>query len=154
MLSESVAIEKISKYCAYQERSQWEVRNKLLELGIRGLELENIIALLIEENFLNELRFAEAIARGKFYQKKWGKIKIKALLKQHQISDYCIKKALSQIPNEEYYETLIQLGQKKIAQIRSTTSNKYILLQKCATYLLQKGYETNLIHELVLNEIK
>ena len=80
-MKNSSALEKIKYYCAYQERSHNEVRSKLLELEIYGNELENYISVLIDENYLNEERYACAIARGKFYYKQWGRQKILQALK-------------------------------------------------------------------------
>ncbi len=73
------AIQRIRHYCAYQERAQQEVRDKLYELGMTMDEVEEIMSDLIAENFLNEERFALQFAGGHFRIKGWGKVKI-----QHQ----------------------------------------------------------------------
>jgi regulatory protein len=86
-------LEKLKHFCAYQERSHKDIRSKLLELKIYGNELENYIAILIEENFLNEERFAKLYAGGKFRMKHWGRVKIRYGLKQHLVSEYCLKQA-------------------------------------------------------------
>ena len=83
---------KAEAYCAYQERSQYEVRGKLISLGMRNQELEEIILHLIETNFLNEERFAKAYAQGKLRVKGWGKNKIKQGLLFKQVSTPLIKK--------------------------------------------------------------
>ena len=89
-----LALLKMQSWCAYQERCQHDARNKLYELGLWPEAVENIIVKLIEENFINEERFAIQFAKGKFNIKKWGRIKIKQELKQKRVSDYCLKKAL------------------------------------------------------------
>ena len=91
---EKVALAKAEHYCAYQDRAQQEVRDKLYEWGMVPASVENIIVKLIEGNFLNEERFAKAYARGKFNQKGWGRIKIKQGLKFKKVPDVLIKKAL------------------------------------------------------------
>src|SRR5690606_17889250 len=96
-LTRKQAIEKMEHYCAYQERSQQEVRDKLYSLGLRSADIEEIIADLIQNNFLNEERFAAAYAQGKFRMKSWGKLKIKQGLKLKRVSDKLIVKALNQI---------------------------------------------------------
>ena len=103
---EKTAFAKAEHYCAYQERSQQEVRDKLYEWGLYPSVIENIIVQLIAGNFLNEERFALAYATGKFRQKGWGKIKIKQGLKFKRVSDPLIKKALKSINEDDYWQML------------------------------------------------
>lgn len=138
-------LEKIKHYCAYSERCHSEVRHKLLALKVYGSELENIMTVLIEENFLNEERYACAVARGKFNLKKWGRNKIRYYLKSKNISDYLVKKALEQIDDDLYLETLADLAEKKITEL-SGEKNAFARSQKAANYLLQKGYENDMIY--------
>ncbi len=70
------ALIKAESYCAYQERCQQEVRDKLYSWGLHEVQVENVIAELIASNFINEERFAKAYAGGKFRIKKWGRVKI------------------------------------------------------------------------------
>ena len=100
------ALKKAYKFCAYQERNQQEIRDKLYEWGLHKQDVEQIISQLISEGFINEERFAIAYAGGKFRIKHWGKIKIKLALKQKNISEYCINKALREINNRDYQKTL------------------------------------------------
>src|SRR3954468_25072028 len=102
-------LNKIRKYCAYQERSQQEVRDKLYALGLHRREVEQIISQLVTENYLNEERFAIAYAGGKFRMKQWGRNKIKAALQQKKVSDYCIRKALNEINEKDYRKALGKL---------------------------------------------
>lgn len=132
---------KSAKYCALQERSQQQVRDKLYEWGLYGDEVEEVISYLITENFLNEERFAVAYASGHFRMKKWGKIKIKQGLEQKKISSYCIKKALDAIDSAEYEEAIGQVLLKKYKTLKD--SNLYIRKQKAVKYMLQKGYEAD-----------
>ncbi len=138
----------IVRYCKYQERCHTEVRNKLYELGCTTPEVEQQIAKLIEIDVLNEERFARAFARGKFRMKQWGREKIRMELKQRKISDYCIKKAMTEINPEDYDNTLRKLAIKKTTEIkgdRSIPSRK----GKLYRYLLQKGFERDLAMDLV-----
>ncbi|MEY4876748.1 MAG: hypothetical protein RL708_1897 [Bacteroidota bacterium] len=139
---------KIEHYCAYQERCQQEVRNKLYELGGYTKDIEQLIAELIEKNFLNEERFAKAYAGGKFRIKHWGKIKIIQALKFRYISDYCIKIALRQIDEDDYLLTLQQLIEKKNPNYLHCTPMQK---QSIAKYAMSKGFEPNLIWN-VLNK--
>jgi regulatory protein len=92
IIDEQAAYAKAEHYCAYQERSQQEVRDKLYEWDLKPAEVENIIIRLIENNYVNEERFAKAYVRGKFNQKGWGRIKIKQGLKQKRVPDGLIKR--------------------------------------------------------------
>ena len=134
-------------YCAYQERSQQEVRDKLYEYGLRPDEVESLIAELIGENFLNEERFAKAYAGGKFRTKKWGRHKILQGLKQHRISDYCQRKGLAEIDPEEYYEALLELVRKKKEALHE--KDLFTLKSKLARFVIGKGYEQDLVWEAI-----
>ncbi len=145
------AFKKAASYCAYQERNQQEVRDKLYSYGLYPEEVEGLISKLVEDNYLNEERFALAYAGGKFRMKSWGKIKIRYELKQKRISDYCIKKALLSIDEEAYQNTLLALYQ----QIRKKTGKeKNIFKRKGAirAWLLRKGYESDLISDLMKHD--
>lgn len=145
------ALKKAESYCAYQERSQQEVRDKIYSWGLHSVDVENIVSILISSGFLKEERFAVAFAGGKFRIKQWGKTKIKYELKLRQIGDYNIKKALSQIEEEDYLKTLQKLAAEKLATLKSE-KNIFIRKSKLQNYLVGKGYEFNLIGE-ILNKI-
>ena len=146
-LTPDAALEQLRSYCAYQDRCHQEVRTRLLEYQVYGDDLEQIIAELIEERFLDEERFAKSFARGKFRIKKWGKMKIVRELKSKQISPYCIKKGMAEIDPEEYYTTLLDLIEKKHATLRET--DYYKQRQKLTEHAMRKGFEYELIAEAV-----
>lgn len=138
---------KMQSWCAYQERCQQDARNKLYELGLRPEAVENIIVKLLEDNFLNEERFATSYARGKFTIKKWGRIKIKQELKQKRVGDYCLKKAMLQIDETEYIATLKRLMENKRKLIKEKSPIK--LNYKLMNYALSKGYEKDLVFDVL-----
>ncbi|MEP6583680.1 MAG: regulatory protein RecX [Ginsengibacter sp.] len=144
------AIPKIKHYCDYQERCHAEVRDKLYSYGLHKNEVEPIISLLISENYLNEERFAILYAGGKFRMNQWGKIKIKHALKFKQVSDYCIKKALKEIDETSYQKCFHKLADQKLKALR-TEKNIFVKKRKLQDYLLQKGYENNIINEMLKN---
>jgi len=144
------AVPKIKQYCAYQERCHAEVRDKLYSFGLRKSEVEEIISSLITENYLNEERFAIHFAGGKFRMKQWGKIKIKQALKFKQVSDYCIRKALKEIDSREYEKTFQKLATQKLKTLKSER-NVFIKKRKLQDFLLQKGFENEMIREAVNN---
>ena len=141
----------ISRFCNYQERCHKEARHKLYELGCNAAEVEQHITALIEAGLLNEQRYATAIVRGKFRLKGWGRNKIIQHLKASQISIFCIKEALKGIEEEEYHKSLVRIAEKKIDELRGEKKPAMRRL-KVYRYLLQKGYEGNLINE-VLSEL-
>ena|SRR5687767_422468 len=143
-LTKEQALQKLKHFCAYQERCHSEVREKLYNLGIWKKDHDEIIASLIEENYLNEERFAIAYAGGKFRIKQWGRVKIKYELKQKDVSEYCIKKALKQIDEDEYIAVLNKLVTKKYAGLKK---DQYLVRKKKTTdHLIRKGFEAGLIN--------
>ncbi len=142
-LTPGQALQKLRHYCAYQERCHSEVKEKLYSLGVFKKGLDGIIATLIEEGYLDEERFALAFAGGKFRIKQWGRVKIKYELKQKQVSDYSINKALKQINEKEYVAVLKKLAEDKYASLK----NEQPLMRKKKTmdYLLQKGFEGEMV---------
>lgn len=134
-------------YCAYQERCHIEVRQKLQSMGMIPLAADTIINRLIEDNYLNETRFAMAFARGKFNIKKWGKQRITRELKMRDISTFNIKAALQQISEVDYQNKLWELAEKRCAAI--TETNVFKKKKKLADYLLYRGWESHLVYEVV-----
>ncbi len=147
-LSKEQALPKIKQYCTYQERCHAEVKEKLYAFGLYKKDVEQLMSQLIEENYLNEERFAIQYAGGKFRMNQWGRIKIKYALKQKQVSDYCIKKALKEINESDYKKTLQKLAEKKLKMLKTET-NIFIKKKRLQDYLQQKGYEGELVRELV-----
>lgn len=146
-LTKEQALQKLKQYCSYQERSHYEVKQKLWDLGVRRAEHDEIISALIEEDYLNEERFAKAFAGGKFRMKDWGRKKIYYALKEKQVSEYNIKKAMKEIDDEEYKKILQDLGEKKYALLKD---EQYLVRKKkTMDYLLQKGYEADLVTRVV-----
>ena len=143
------ALLKLQRYCAYQERCHSEVRQKLIDLKVFGDDLEYIITELIKTDFLNEQRYAEIYAGGKFRIKKWGKQKIKSHLKAKGVSDYCIRKGLEKIEDDEYIQCLILLIDKYKAERKNNNWSDSELQNKCIKYCLRKGYEYTLIKSKV-----
>ena len=146
-LTPGQALTKAESTCAYQERCQQEMRDKLYEWGLYSTDVENIIAKLITDNFLNEERFAKAYAGGKFRIKKWGRVKIKIELKKRKISDYCIKKAMQEIDDKDYIKTIKDLIDKKSKEIKG--GKDYIRKYKIAKYIASRGFEQDLIWDVL-----
>ena len=147
-LSREQALQKLRQYCAYQERCHAEVKEKLYNFGLHRNEVDESIAQLIEENYLNEERFATHFAGGKFRMKRWGRVKIRYALKQKQISDYCIKKAMKAIDEDAYAASLQQLSEEKWKSLKSE-KNKFVKMRKTRDFLLQRGYENDLVNEAI-----
>lgn len=142
---------KLMQFCAYRDRSHKEVEEKLKELRMIPVACEQIIMKLMLEGFLNEERFARSFVRGKFRIKKWGRNKIKQELKIREISAPIIKLAFTEIEDEIYISTLQELAEKKLNLINEVNPIKR--KKKLIAYLLQKGYEPQLIYDVSNNLI-
>jgi regulatory protein len=142
------AWEKARHFCAYQEGNHQEVKEKLYSFGLYQEEVEQLMSKLIEENFLNEERFALAYAGGKFRMNHWGRIKITHALREKQLSAYCIRMAISAIDEDQYLRRLHQLAATKQQELKHRYQG-WQLNQKIFQYLLQKGYEKELIKNCI-----
>ena len=141
------ATRKLEGYCAYQDRCHKEVISKLREMNMIPQAIDLIVGHLIQENFLNEERFARSFARGKFKIKKWGKNRIVNELKHRDISKYNITMALKEIESKEYLNTFNVLAKKRLSEIREKDLQKR--RKKLADYLLYRGWESGMVYEKV-----
>ncbi|MBS1919841.1 MAG: RecX family transcriptional regulator [Bacteroidetes bacterium] len=142
-LTREQALQKLKHFCGYQERCHSEVKEKAYSLGLRKTDVEELLSILIQDNYLSEERFAVAFARGKFRMNEWGRVKIESELKKKKISNYCIGKAMKQIHENDYLQLLKKLAEKKFASLKN---EQYLLRKKKITdYLLQKGFEWELV---------
>jgi regulatory protein len=146
-LTKEESIQKIRHYCQYQDRCHLEVKEKLYSFGLKKNLVEELLAKMIEENSVNEEKFAIAYARGKFRMKKWGKIKIKNELKLRQVGSFYIDTALDGIDSEEYMQTFQKLAAKRIGSLKME-KNILVRKRKLQDYLLRKGYERALIQKI------
>jgi len=143
MLSKKEAYHKAQAYCAYQERCEYEVQQKLQQWGTNTQDAHDIIDLLKQERFVDNKRFAALFAKNKFRLKGWGKQKIQQHLQHKKIAPLLIETALSAIDMHNYNEQLNVLLHKKAATLREADAFKR--QQKLARFLLQKGYESSLV---------
>lgn len=143
------AFQLLKHFCGYRERCHEEVKEKLRSVGVWGADQEVLISKLIEGDYLNEERFARIYAGGKFRVNRWGRNRIRYELKQKRVSEYCIKKGLAEIDEEEYVSVLSRLAESKY---KSLTGLKAIRRNKTISYLMGRGFESDLIRS-VLNSI-
>jgi regulatory protein len=141
---------KLQYYCSYQDRCHKEVKAKLKSFKISSEELNEIVSNLIKENYLNESRFSKSFVRGKFNIKNWGKVRIVNELKLRNISIYNINLGLKEIDDQDYINKLEDIFNKKLSSLSNTNSN--LKKKKIISYLLYRGWESNLIYSKV-NEI-
>jgi regulatory protein len=149
VISREEAYFKACNYCAYQERLQEEVRQKLLGFKLAPEVVEDIVSALITNNFLNEERYAKAYAGGKFRVKKWGRLKIIRNLEMKGVSAYCVKIGLAEIEEDEYRKALKELLYVK--KSRSDAKNSYVLKHQLSLYAIGKGFEPDLVWEMLVN---
>ena len=146
------AQKKMERYCAYQDRCHKEVVAKLKEMRMIPEVIDRVMAHLIQENYLNEERFARSFARGKFNIKKWGKNRIKNELKLRDISKFNIQLALKEIDEQDYFATLDLLAKKRLSQLSETSKAR--IRRKLSDYLLYRGWESQLVYEKVMELTK
>lgn len=146
-LTPEQAWQKIRHFCAYQERSHFETKEKLFGYGLSKADVDTLISRLIEEDYLNEARFAAQFAGGHFRIKKWGRVKIIYALKQKRVSPVNIKYALKEIDEVNYKAILMRLAETKWKLLKQ---EQYLNRQaKTSQYLINKGYEPALVHEAI-----
>jgi regulatory protein len=145
------ALSRAMALCAHQEFCSYEIRSKLQSWGVSEDDREKILLLLIKEKFINEGRFTQAYVKDKFNINKWGKIKITSHLKQKNIPADIIKTALDAIDNDLYKKTLIDLISGHRRHVKA--KNQYDLKAKLLRYGLSRGFESNLLYDL-LNDIE
>lgn len=133
------------RYCAYQERSHHEVRNKLFELGLFSNDVDDLMSQLITAGFLNEERYAKAFAGGKFRMKKWGRVKIQHELEGMGLTKNCIQRGLREIDPSDYRKTLKTLLEKKLREVAEP--NAFKRRDKVARFAIAKGYEPDMVWE-------
>lgn len=141
------AQKKLEHYCAYQERCHKEVTQKLYDMKMIPEARDKIVVHLLQHNFLNEERFAQAYTRGKFRIKKWGKQRIQLELKRRDISKTIITIALKEISDVDYYNTFHALAEKKAETIGETNAQKK--RKKLADYLFYRGWESHLVYDKI-----
>jgi regulatory protein len=144
------ARQKIYRYCAYQERCHQEVKAKLFDYGINRQDTDEIMTDLITAGYLNEERFAKAFAGGKFRMKNWGRVKIERELEIRGLTPACIRSGLNEIEDKSYQEVLRKLIQNKTDQLKEP--NEFIKKDKIATYVIQKGFEPDLVWRILKGE--
>ena len=151
-LTKEQALQKLRFYCRYQQRCQSEIKQKLFELGVNEKDHDELIGELIKENCLNDERFAVAFVSGRFKMKQWGRKKIQKGLKEKRVSDEIAQKALGQINQKEYIAILNKLAKEKYASLKH---EQYLVRKKkTMDYLMQKGYEVDLIRDTINNFLK
>ena len=143
----NIAIERIKNYCALQDRCQWDVLQKLREWGLQQATKDHILEILITNKFIDEERFSTSFCRGKFRIKNWGKRKIINELKRKQISSICINTGLKEIDEKEYDLVLEKLFYQKERSIKD--KNQFIRKTKIANFLIQRGFENNLVWDKI-----
>lgn len=131
------------RYCAYQERCHQEVRKKLWDWGFDNEDIDKIAVQLMEENLLNEERYAKAVAGGKFRQKGWGRRKIVESLKTKGVSARLVTSSLKEIDDKAYEKKLSELLEKKLRSLKGDAP--LAQKQKLARFAMSRGYEPELV---------
>ena len=146
---EKVILEKMRSYCMYQERSIQEVKKKLTCLQVISKTKSKIINHLIDDDYLNEVRFAKSFIQGKLRIKKWGRIKLNYELRIRGVKKFIIDEQINKISNDDYYDYFNEFSNNKIKILKGSKDQKK---RSFINYFTYRGWENNLIYEK-LNEI-
>ena len=142
-------LKKAQHYCAYTERSIFDVKMKLLEWKLSEKKIEEIIRRLEEEDYINEERYAVSFAYGKLRNNKWGRVKIFQALSKKNIPEIYIQMGLNELDEEEYLNTLKSV----IASKKVTAKNEFSRQNKLVNYAVQKGFQADLAWKVIKGEI-
>lgn len=146
-LSPDQVLDKMAKYCAYQERCVKDVTEKLKTFELAQKEKDEILDYLIDNRFVNNKRFAQAFVKGKVNQSGWGLNKIRFHLMQKGIDKEIIDEALQTYDEEAYRQRLIDILKIKAKTVKA--ENDFEKNRKLAAYAMQKGFEANLVWEVI-----
>ena len=146
-LTPDQVLDKMAKYCAYQERCVKDVREKLKTFDLPDDEKAKILDYLLDNRFVNDERFAMSFVRGKINQSGWGLNKIRFHLMQKGIAKELIDEALGQTDEEVYRQRLVDILKAKAKTVKA--ENNFEKKRKLAVYALQKGFESNLVWEVL-----
>lgn len=144
--------QKAASFCAYQERSTLEAKQKLQKLGANQEQISIILDFLLDEGFVDETRFARVYANGKFKQNKWGRIKIAHALQQKGISKSLIEESLNCLDNDSYLQTIKKLVEKKNKEVKE--KDLWVRKNKIAQSVSLKGYESDLVFQVIDETLK
>ena len=145
-----IALEKAMAQCSSREYCSDDIRNKLSLWGVDNDDIGKILRILISDNFINEPRYATAFVRDKFKYNKWGKVKISAHLRGKKVPQDIISSALDSIDNDLYIKLLRELIEAHRKSVKA--KNQYDLKAKLLRYGLSKGFESNLLYD-ILNDL-
>lgn len=146
-LSYEEALEKLRHYCGFQDRSHKEVWQKMRNLGVSEEKGDELVLQLMDEQFLDEERFARNYVRGKFKHNEWGRTKIIQGLKEKGIHQNLVDLALDEIDEEEYKKVLQKHLERKWQLLKGESDVKR--RQKVGSFLIRKGFEPELVCQVL-----
>ena len=137
-------LSRAAKLCSTGERCEYDIKVKMVQWGIEPADIEKSIKYLVENNFLDDTRYAHFFTKDKLKFNKWGRVKIIYALRQKQISSEIIENAIQSIDYQEYIDLLDQIIGTKINLVGTmkTASNKAKILRFAA----QKGFTSEEIY--------
>ena len=142
--------ERAAILCSKYEKSEAAIRKKLIEWGLEYDETKPVIEKLSEENFINDVRYAQSYVRDKFRFNKWGKVKIAFNLKTENIASEIIQQAMEEIDAEEYHNTLSNLIDTKNKNMKA--ANDYERKARLLRFAQSRGFESAIILEILDNQ--
>lgn len=142
--------DRLRGLCSRREYCRSDVMKKAVAaLDGDQSEAARIVDILVEERYVDDLRYASAFARDKSSISGWGRVKISHMLSAKGISRDIIKEALEEIDEEKASSRLDKLLQSKARSLKDDPQAKLKLLR----FALGRGYGydevKNIVDELI-----
>ncbi len=142
-LSENELRYKAEAYCSLTEHCIAEVQAKLELWGAAPEISERIIAHLLKERYVDELRFCKAFVRDKYRFNGWGRNKMVQALRLKRIPADIIALGLEEIDEEEYHHILAGIIAQKSRSVKAR--NDYERNGKLIRFAISRGFEMEAI---------
>lgn len=142
------ALQRLRDLCSRAEYCTRELNDKMRRWGISTDNMAKIIKILEKERYLDDSRYARAVAHSKATYSYWGKIKIRIYLLRKGITPHDIDEALDGIDPEEYEKALVKVLTAKKNQL-GEEADTYEGRTKIYRHAAAKGYELSLIAQLI-----
>ena len=130
--------DRLRRLCSRREYCVSDVRKKALTALEGDSEAaEKVVAVLIAEKYVDDLRYATAYAREKAMISGWGETKIRYMLSGKRIDRSLVDQALTEIDTDKADSRLRKLLENKAKTLKADPQIRLKLLR----FALGRGYQ-------------
>ena len=140
-------IDKARCWCAAEERCESGVRQKLVTWGAESADTDDIVAVLREEGYVDDMRYARAYCESKILHQHWGRQKVQYQLRMKGLQREAIAEGLDAIDEEQYMEMLQETAEKKLHTLGGNMSPD--VRRKLMAFLASRGFTMSEINEVI-----